>query len=294
MASVEEVARNRPDPWALVWGRPYIDGDTLAAALTDDLLRNPDPDFRTRLLVRDAGRALRSFWGARRFSRWLAGNPAAGHLREILAEDLGEPGFPHIRRRLVDGVGLTQVKQIFDLLGRRVPGRVEVSVAGSIPTLIQGLTARPTADIDFVDEVPAEVRRQKKVLEQIRDEYGLSLGHVPVHYLPAKWQRRRQSLGDFGGLRVFLVDVYDVFVSKLSSKKEKHRQDLRVLAQQLDKETARGRLLTDGQAFLSDPAEKAQIERNWAFIYQEPLFPKAPAEEIERKPRKKGRRKKGR
>src|SRR4029077_15049348 len=122
---------------------------------------------------------------------------------------------------------LTQVKQIFDLLGRGVRDRVEVSVAGSIPTLIQGLTARPTADIDIVDEVPAEVRRQKKVLEQIRDEYGLSLGHVPVHYLPANWQRRRQSLGGFGGLRVFLVDVYDVFVSKLSSQKEKHRQDLR-------------------------------------------------------------------
>jgi len=83
-----------------------------------------------------------------------------------------------------------------------------------------------------------------------------------------------------------------VFVSKLSSKKEKHQQDLRVLAQKLDQETARGRLLTDGQAFLNDPRERPQIEANWAFIFQEPLFREAPAEEGREKPKKKGRRKK--
>src|SRR5947207_13558526 len=68
------VARNGKaylDPWQLVWGQPYIDCDTLAAAIEQDLKRAPAPDFRTRLLVRDAIRAIRSYWGPQKFANWL-------------------------------------------------------------------------------------------------------------------------------------------------------------------------------------------------------------------------------
>ncbi len=87
------------------------------------------------------------------------------------------------------------IRQIFDLLGRAIHGPIEVDIAGSIPTLIKGLTVRPTADIDFVDEVPEEIRRQRTVLRKIETEFGLKLGHVQSHYLPAHWQDRRQWLG---------------------------------------------------------------------------------------------------
>jgi hypothetical protein len=261
-----------PDPWALVWGQPWIDSATLAAAIEHDLQSTPSPDFRTRLLVRDAGRALRSFWGRRRFGGWLSASPVGDRIREILQEDLGEPGFRHIRRRLVERIDETQIRQLFDMLGRGVHDPVEVHVAGSLPTLLQGLTARPTDDVDFVDEVPPQIRTQRAVLRKIEAEFGLTLGHVQSHYLPARWEQRRQWFGEFGGLRVFLVDAYDVFVSKLSSKVEKHQQDLRVLATKLDKETARRRLLEDGQAFLNDAKLRQQIEENWRFIFQEPLF----------------------
>jgi hypothetical protein len=149
----------------------------------------------------------------------------------------------------------------------------EVYIAGSIPTLIKGLTARPTFDSDFVDEVPAAIRRQRAVLRRIRAEFGLVLGHVQSHYLPDHWRNRREWFGEFGGLRVFLADAYDIFVSKLSSKLEKHQSDLRVIALKLDKATAKQRLLTDGLAFLHDPNLGPQIEENWRFIFQEPLSP---------------------
>lgn len=270
--------QHRLSPWELVWGQPYIDSAALAAAIEDDLLHNPSPDYRARLLVRDAARAIRSYWGTARFGRWLSGSRAGDRIQTILAEDFLETGFPFIRRRLVSAIGATQVKQIFTLLGQAIHARVEVNVAGSIPTLIQGLTARPTADIDLVDEVPAAIRKQRAVLRQIETEFGLTLGHVQSHYLPANWEKRRQFLGDFGGLRVYLVDPYDIFVSKLSSKQKKHQDDLRVLAPKLDREKARRRLLGDGQGFLQDPRLRSQIEANWAFIYQEPLFPKEPRE----------------
>jgi hypothetical protein len=297
------VERPIPDPWELVWGQPWIDAETLAAALVEDLRRTPEPDFRTRLLVRDAVRALRSFWGRRRFARWLAESPAAERIRAILREDLGEPGFPHLRRRLVASINLRQIQRLFDLLGRKIHDRIDVHIAGSIPTLLEGLTARPTEDIDFVDEVPEPIRQQRAILDRIEAEFGLILGHVQSRYLPARWEQRRHWLGEFGGLRVWLVDVYDVFVSKLSSRQEKHQQDLRVLADKLDKQTAKRRLFEDGQAFLADPHERRRIEENWHFVYQEPLFPEEagraakeekPAARPGKKTCKKGRRKGGR
>lgn len=266
------------DPWRLVWGQPYIDSRTLAAAIEQDLARCDRPDFRTRLLVRDSAVALRSYWGARRFSQWLEASPAGPRVREIIDEDLGEPGFSTIGRRLVDGIDSKQLGQIFELLGRGIHGKVEIHIAGSIPTLIKGLTARPTDDIDLVDEVPEAIRRQQDVLRQIEDEFGLKLGHVQSHYLPPHWRDRRQWFGDFGGLRVYSLDEYDIFVSKLSSRQKKHQLDVRVLALKLDKEKARHRLLTDGRVFLDDPKLRPQIEENWRFIFQEPLFPEADEE----------------
>jgi hypothetical protein len=264
------------DPWELVWGQPYINSQRLAAALEKDLQGKPTPDFRTRLLVRDAARALRGFWGAATFRRWLGTSPAGRRISAILGENLGRPGFRNIRSRLVPGIGQRELEQIFTLLGERVHDRVEVSIAGSIPTLIEGLTARPTDDIDIVNEVPAGIREQREVVEQIKAKYGLMLGHVQSHYLPAKWQQRRRFLGDFGGIRVYLVDVYDVFISKLSSKQEKHRDDLRVMAPKLDKEKVKKLLLTDGKSFLDSPFDRPTIDANWRFIYQEPPF--APTE----------------
>ncbi len=64
--------------------------------------------------------------------------------------------------------------------------------------------------------------------------------------------------------------------SELSSKKEKHQSDLRVLALKLDKAIVRHRLLGDGTTFLDDPKLRPQIEENWRFVFQEPLFPDQP------------------
>jgi hypothetical protein len=269
--SKKGAAERRPDLWELIWGQPYIDAARLARAIELDLMDVAIPDFRSRLLVRDAATAMRSFWGAKRFDLWLGASSAGESIRRILSEDLGETGFPFIRRRLVASIGSVEIKQIFDLLGRKIHDRVEVNIAGSIPTLIKGMTARPTADIDFVNEVPPEIRKQRGVIKKIEDEYGLKLTPVLSLYLPTNWEQRRHYLGDYGGLRVYRVDEYDIFVSKLTSAREKHKQDIRVLARVLDKQTAQRLLLTDGKVFLDEPLIRRRIEENWRFIYQEAL-----------------------
>jgi hypothetical protein len=189
-----------------------------------------------------------------------------------MTEDLGKPGFRYIGRRLVANPNRADIEQVLQWIGDRIPRRVEVNIAGSIPTLIEGLTARPTDAIGIVNEVPPEIRQQRATLRKIRTEFGLSFGHVQSHYLPAGWQNRRHFLGDFGGIRAYVVDAYDIFVSKLSSKLERHQQDLRVMAKKLDKQKAKERLVSAGKAFLDDPRLRSQIEANWKFIFREPLF----------------------
>jgi hypothetical protein len=223
----------------------------------------------------------------------LTSSSVGSRIDQIIHEDLGKPGFRNIRRRLVTSVHLTDIKQVLQLLGERIHERVELNIAGSVPTLVHGLTARPTDDIDIVDEVPRAIREQRKLLDKIKSDFGLGFGHVQSHYLPARWEQRREYLGDFGGIRAYLLDPYDIFVSKLSSKLEKHQQDLRVLAKAFDPVTARERLLRDGKAFLDDRRSKAQIEKTWQFIFQEPLFPedrKAKSKEPGARPSRKRKR----
>lgn len=126
-----------------------------------------------------------------------------------------------------------------------------------------------------MDGVPEVIRCQQDVLRQIQAEFGLSLGYVSAHHLPARWRDRREWFGDFGGLPAFLLEEYDIFVAKLPSEQRKHQIDTRILGLKLDREKARHRLLTDGRVFLDDPKLRPQIEENWRFIFQEPLFPDA-------------------
>ena len=51
-------------------------------------------------------------------------------IRAILDEELGEPGFTSIRRRLVNSIDSPQLRQIFEILGRGIHSPVEVHIAG--------------------------------------------------------------------------------------------------------------------------------------------------------------------
>ena len=82
------------DPWRLVWGEPFIDSQTLATAIEQDLKREAHPDFRTRLLVRDAAVAIRSYWGSRRFKQWLAIQPCRAADPRNLGGRSGRNGIP--------------------------------------------------------------------------------------------------------------------------------------------------------------------------------------------------------
>jgi hypothetical protein len=223
------------------------------------------------LLIRDSMEALRKHWGHARLERWLAEQAARDKIDAILCEDFERPGFPSLAERLMAQTEPETVKQFLRELGTHVPAATRLDVGGSVALILPGYVSRHTEDIDVVDEVPAPVRSLHQVRAELKQRYGLAVAHFQSHYLPAGWQNRLHLLGAFGNLQVYTVDVIDIFLCKLFSKRAKDLDDLRLLAPQLDKPTLVRRLKDTTAQLSADPAMHEQAEHNWYVLYGEPL-----------------------
>jgi uncharacterized nucleotidyltransferase DUF6036 len=256
--------------WRLARSGQPIDATALAAAL-EEQARDPAPDFRTRLLVRDSLDALARHWGREQLEDWIAASPARGSLHAWWGDDLGPAGFPTLERRIMDAVKPETVLQFLRELGRRIQRPSRVEVGGSIALILQNVLSRHTDDIDVVNEVPAEIRSEHALLDELAARFGLRLTHFQSHYLPTGWETRLSSFGGFGQLDVYLIDPTDVFVGKLFSARRKDRDDLRALAGRLDKQAVRSRLRTSAGALLAEPQLAEQARENWYIVYGEEL-----------------------
>jgi hypothetical protein len=258
------------DLWDLVLGRQFIDAAELAEAVEDEAGR-PAPDFRTRLLIRDSVQALSAHWGRERLERWLDHSPVRERIEAICREDLGKPGFPFLREQIMDATKPETIRQMFRELGGLLRRKVRVYVGGLGSLILSGHLSRRTQDIDIVDEVPPEIRALGEARENLEKRFRLQLGHFQSHYLPSGWQQRVHTLEAFGDLQVAIVDVYDVFMSKMFSSRDKDRDDLRELATKLDKETIIQRLTRDSAAMLAAEGLRQRAEKNWYIVYGESL-----------------------
>jgi Nucleotidyltransferase of unknown function (DUF6036) len=240
------------DHRSLMNGRPQMDPGDLAAAVNEQAADEP-LDYRTRLLLRDSLVALKKYWGADRFTGWLGRRPARQRLECNCNEEFERPGFTLIERRLMEKTDPEAIKGLFRELGSSICHPHRLNVGGSAALLLPGYIARQTEVIDVVGEVPREVREQHAVLEDFKRRYGLLLTHFGSHYLPTGWENRMHFFGDFGDLRVYVVDVADIFLGKLFSKRTRDLDDLRMLAPQLDKSALAERLKTTTGALQKDP-----------------------------------------
>jgi hypothetical protein len=90
--------------------RPRIDTEEFAAAV-ERQAQQPNPDFRTRLLIRDSLTALRAVWGEERMNQWLHRSPAGAALRRVEGEPLGPVGFPSLVHRIMESTRPDSVVQ---------------------------------------------------------------------------------------------------------------------------------------------------------------------------------------
>lgn len=270
------MSRVVDDLWTVAGGLPHVDADTLATAIEAAAREDNALDYRTRLLIRDGLRALESHWGYDRFQTWLAGSPARLQIEtackpETFDPDPEEIGFPSLKRRVVDAVKPEVIERFLRDLSLRISQPTHLMIGGSIPLILAGYLTRNTEDVDVVDEVPAELRAQHQLLDELTGVYKLKLAHFQSHYLPSGWDKRLRSLAGFGKLQVFLVDPYDIFVGKLFSVRMKDRADLNALTSQLDHQTIRRRLRETTTALRSDPRLLDAAKQNWFVLFGEDL-----------------------
>ena len=70
---------------------------------------------------------------------------------------------------------------------------------------------------------------------------------------------------------MLLVDVVDVWLSKLFSAREKDRDDLRLVARRLDKSALAERLKESCAGLLAEPDLRRHAVDNWYIVYGEVL-----------------------
>lgn len=265
------LASEIKDLWGIYYTRQHLDPRDLTQAIEAQVLSG-DLDYRTRLLIRESINALRLYWGQPRLAAWIDSSPARQTLREICRQEFDDDvAFPSLRRRVMDVTRPETILGFFRELSDEVRRPVCLFIGGSASCILGGYLSRKTEDIDIVDEVPAELRSQHKLLEDLRRRYRLELGHFQQHYLPSGWEQRLHSHPSIGSLQLYLVDVYDVFLSKLTSIRDKDKDDLVALAPQLDKEILANRLRTTMASTLAAEPLRQRAEKNWYILFGEAL-----------------------
>src|SRR5438874_2548116 len=120
-----------PDLWSLGLNNTVIDPDELAGAI-EAQLKEGSPDFRTRLLVRDAVAALTQVRGAKWVEQWLAASAAGRRISAIAQEDLGPPGFTSLVRRMMNHAKAETAIQLLRELGLSITQPASISIGGSM------------------------------------------------------------------------------------------------------------------------------------------------------------------
>jgi len=264
------MERAMSELWQLVWGKPEIDPAALARAIEQEL-HEASPDFRTRLLIRDSTEALEGYWGSQRLGEWLDKSALRTKVQTIRLEDLGERGFPSLKEQLMDRTAPESVKEYLRELGTSINESVTLEIGGAIALILGGYLTRATTDINVINEVPAAIRSQQNLLNDLQKRYGLLLTHFQSHYLPTGWEQRLNYLGDFGSIKLYSVDVCDIFLGKLFSVRAKDLDDLRSLKPNIVKDHLVKQLLTTAQDFLKEPSLKKSAEKNWYILFGEHL-----------------------
>src|SRR5262249_53757554 len=144
---------------------------------------------------------------------WLGSCDQRERIQEIVAEDLGEPGSPSLAGRIMKATDPEDIRQYLRELSGHLHVPLTVYMGGSAPLILAEMLVRNTDDIDFVNEVPGELRSQHALLARLEQRYGLKLAHFQSHYLPKGWKERLKWIEPFGRLQIYLVDAYDILLS---------------------------------------------------------------------------------
>jgi Nucleotidyltransferase of unknown function (DUF6036) len=267
------------DPAVALWNLlacPTIGPATLARAI-ETVVVEPNLDWRTIQLVKEGWEALEESIEPGLLNDYLVERTSIqiAEAIQLRIEDARnshcDVKFPSLKERLMPHLSPMTIRQFLRELGSVIAHPATITMGGAASLVLRGLLSRATEDVDVVDEVPAEIRDEREILQELSARYGLRMTHFQSHYLPRDWESRTIDFGTFGKIRVRLVDALDIIAGKVYSARPKDLDDFRVLSLNLNKEELRKRVFQGSSSLISSEKNRRQAITNWYIVYGDDL-----------------------
>ena len=129
----------------------------------------------------------------------------------------------------MEPVTATTLRVFLRRLGERCPQPAKLYLLGGSALCLLG-SPRTTLDVDYtVDVEPEEAARFGAAVSELAAEMRLDLEEVPLAEfipLPPEAYARRQLVGQFGQLEVYIFDPYSIALSKIARGFETDLEDV--------------------------------------------------------------------
>jgi hypothetical protein len=129
----------------------------------------------------------------------------------------------------VESVTVENLRAFLERLGEQYPGSATLYLLGGGALCLLG-NPRVTVDVDYWYAVSSEEEaRFKAAVEKLAEEMHLDVEDVPLDEfvpLPPGAYDRRQLVGHFGGVEVYIFDPYTIALSKIARGFEADLEDV--------------------------------------------------------------------
>jgi hypothetical protein len=121
------------------------------------------------------------------------------------------------------------LKQFLTRLGERYSNPATLYLLGGSALLLLG-NLRQTLDIDYTTDLDSQQQQSlETIMNELAAEYRLDIEAVPIAEfvpLPPGAETRRQFIGRFGQLDVYVYDLYTIALSKIARGFETDMDDV--------------------------------------------------------------------
>lgn len=128
-----------------------------------------------------------------------------------------------------------EIQRFLQRLGDRYSGKTDLYLLGGGALCLLG-NARPTLDLDYTTGRPEEVAGElERLIEGLAREMKLDIEAVPLDEfipLPAGASTRHRLVSQYGGLSVYIYDLYSIALSKVARGFETDLEDVLFLLRQ--------------------------------------------------------------
>lgn len=129
----------------------------------------------------------------------------------------------------MEPVTLANLEAFFEQVGKRYHDTASLYLLGGSALALLG-SPRTTVDVDYTFELGTEaVEEFEAVLTALSTEMRLDLDPVPLAEfipLPPQAHKRRQLVGTFGQVEVYIFDPYSIALSKIARGFEADLEDV--------------------------------------------------------------------